>query len=440
MNLEHFENRLNKKFEDFQPNVDDDAIWNNIESHLPGNEKRRRFFWILFGVLLFLVFVSVFAFNSLNDANIDEQKVAKEDMEKLATDPNDPLVELSESTLESIQNNIKDGMSAQGQEQASELISDQFAERLKLVEERLDDLLSKASQDSPVMATEINEDLVELEANPIADVLSETEQMPSFLSPIQLLDRKRISFSSELNFAEFPLQANFTELIAVKDGSKKFSNGLHVGISYLKPMISRSSLEGDMDLLDLRTSAENTFEALQTEVLFEYGISRSFSFLAGVRYMMNNWQSVHVLCEEELNEEQGLRYTLITKTTQSRIGRDHVLSIPFILNYKLGSPDKWRINFSLGYEHSIYANSAGFEIDREGIEYDINSDAEDRYKSTFGSFVVSRISVLYPIGNSCDLSFGLDGKLSITGITNENALIGKSYNYYGMNVGVIKQF
>jgi len=64
MDLERFENNINDKFKNFEPQVDDSMIWDKIEADLPSKKKRKPF-W-LFGFLLIPAFYLV-AFHGAED-------------------------------------------------------------------------------------------------------------------------------------------------------------------------------------------------------------------------------------------------------------------------------------------------------------------------------------------------------------------------------------
>ena len=60
MELRHFEQRIKNLFGSYRPEVDTDAIWENIEPHLKKKKKRRGFIWFFagFGIALLMLFIN----------------------------------------------------------------------------------------------------------------------------------------------------------------------------------------------------------------------------------------------------------------------------------------------------------------------------------------------------------------------------------------------
>lgn len=435
MNLEHFENKLNKKFEDFHPSVSDDLIWDKIEDQLPKEEKRRRFLWLFFGALLGLIVLSTVAYQKIN---MQTKPVEGEIFKSVQTEQKSLIVENAikeESTVKE-----DEAIDAQT-ETVVPLTSDSqlgiLEDRISKIEESLQAIQAEESmikEHSDIIASIGNQKL-ELRNHQI--IIENDYNNVSLINPLQYIGLIPLVKLEEL-FRDKPL-VNFESL---KKETEVFEQlgALHFDLAYYQSAIVHQSKVTQNELLTLRSEAESSFEALQLGMMYEYPLSKRLSLIGGLRYMLNNWESTHVLCEEETSEEQGLRYIQITKTTISRIGKDHVVSIPLLINYSKPLGQKFEVDLALGYEHSFYATHSGFEIDLEGIEYDIDKDEEDRYNGHMGSYALARFGFRYSLSAQTDFRFGLETKLGLNDFQNDNVLVNKKYNYYGLNVGVIRQF
>jgi hypothetical protein len=436
MNLEHFENKLNKKFEEFHPTVNDEMIWDKIEGRLPGEKKRHRFLWLILGALLGLIVLATIAFQKVNDQHegIDKdtfQSAQKSASELLVGSAESEKVNESDEVV-SEDDQMQTIVQATSDPQLSVLESQisKIEKRLNAMEKALT-IDTKVPSDTEVVFDQklYQESILSAEKTSVDEV--------SLINPIQYLGMVPFKMMDVLT-RNTPVVT--FESLAINSDETNRVGALHLGLTYYQSSINHESDEVNSELLSLRSDAESSYEALQLGIMYEYPLSKHFSLSGGIRYMLNNWESKHVLCEEQTLEEQGLRFNQVTKTTISRIGTDHIFSLPLLINFTNDLGSKLKVDFAIGYEHSISAKHQGFEIDPEGVEYDIQLDTEGRYKNIMGSYVLGRLGLRYAFADKTDFRFGLESKMGLTNFQSDFVSVSKKYNYYGLNVGVIRQF
>lgn len=146
MDLKQFENSINKKFQDFEPEVDSLKIWDNIEADLPP-KKKSRYFGLWIGLLLIPLAAFYFYNNgsentsnaiSENDHVIDSKQefteVKKEESITEVVALNDQVLTENSSTKETRITKNDKGQSKSIKEKSKSIGTPTFAQAEKIVE------------------------------------------------------------------------------------------------------------------------------------------------------------------------------------------------------------------------------------------------------------------------------------------------------------------
>ena len=436
MNLEHFENSLKDKFDGFQPSVNDDKIWQAVEPRLNKEKKKRRFFWLLFGLLTSLAIAIGFAVKDtgleIENSQIAETPLNQFDTKSVAS------IEIDEAVQSKTAEDDSDNLN-----QAKEIDISNSEETIRNLENRISkiekNLKSLLNYDSQVLSHSIsklnNTETTLTEENAVVEVLEDIKQF-SLINPIPLMSMMPL-LTLDISDRSKPV-LNTTKLVRQSTAQiNRSSFGIELG--FFVPSIIQNADAMNSDLLELRESATTAFEAIQLGLVYEINLVDNLSLSTGVRFLFNSWESRHVVCESVTTENNGLRFTQITKTDISRVANDQSLSIPLWINFKPQLSEKLGLRVSLGFEQSVFSNLSGYEIDADGIEYDIRQDLDNRYRPHMGFYLLGSISLAYPISYRTDFNIGFESKIGLNNFQNESALVSKKYNFYGLNLGFIRQ-
>ena len=411
MEFQNFERDIQRKFEYFQPTTDDSKIWMAIEDELPKEKKERRFYFWMFGVLS-LVAVGTLSFIYFpNEA--------------------DNVV-----TTDLVSKELKSAISEVKNEKTPIVVDRTW----KTADEKI---ASNANQQSvnggKKTETTIVEDQVGLSELQVFESSNVTNTSSSLMERTQLTVNRlplisNDEFNFELTFDKKPVFSQVLSLLS-KVNNEKNKSSVHLVLGVFIQKMKPSTDQVDFDLLELRDEAESALEMIQLSSLYEYTLSPRISLMTGLKFWSAQHQSQHTICKNDKIDRQFNTMNRVTKTTHLRYGVNQNLSIPIGLNFHIADSQKVRFNLTLSYEYSVWANHRGHEIDLDGSEYNISKDEEGRYARGGNNLSFSPV-ILYKLKEHLSLHFGGEYKLGLNDFTTSASLLNRSYDFYGVNIGL----
>lgn len=236
MDLKQFEDSINKKFKDFEPEVDSLKIWDNIEDDLP-TAKRTKPYWL---ITLLLIPVGLYYFGS----------VASSTNEELATN-NKPVVEFKQ---EATPVQEKESVSI-----AADLVSNDKIEVTKTLD-------SKSIQTKVAVGQNITKQIEE------EQLVTNTNAIQTKVSPVkktaEALSEKQVTFAEAK-------KTQVEESKAVFNKEKDTKLAVEENLADQSAISTTSSNEAITEKVDLDAKVANDEKANEAETISPGSISQN---------------------------------------------------------------------------------------------------------------------------------------------------------------------
>ncbi len=349
MDLKQFEDNINRKFEDFEPEVDSLKIWDNIEEKLPTKSKARYGLWFS---LMLIPILAYFAYSTMiaKDADLstqmdDTETIISQVLEEEAAQISDPIVsEENKMILEAEERTTNNAVSnrierQKSSNQAKEITGNvpvrasinprmnntalpvpTFAEAKNTERvntnnsNNLDSSLQKGqdniklanqnipSSDVSLSNTQLSNELAQDSGTKVQDAIDEklTEDFELSSSSLEVNKDNQITqqedksaeiiddeFEKKENEISKPIQDFAVDKInEVKVLEKRLSISLLGGILATNRKYEAGIEEADVLAIAEKETAEQQLETLQFEALLRYRITPKISVGVGLR----NWR------------------------------------------------------------------------------------------------------------------------------------------------------
>lgn len=458
MAFDHFEQELNNKFKEFQPELDDTGMWALLEAELPSEKKDRKFFWILLGALLTGVIATGLWMSSGDNNSLEVTEVFDPYLSSTASTEAAVEEEAIEESIVKPEATAADNrfqpVPSSIEVAASEVVS---IERLGMIEESSTDIIDETDEVStvvPILARISNNMGSSISSKDLAneeDALVELQLEALMILPSRV-NHSIFYNKSKIMIDDDHLVDQVSHLSPKVEVYSTFS--ISLGATYARV---RSRMEARdvnaMDLLELRDQSNFDLESLNFEFRLQYRLSPNWSLITGLHYNHINEgaRTIHASTTSDVSTDTtGIIYSIkapeyilgnveeITTSTITMNRYNHIgnVSIPIGFNYQrqISSSMSWAIGAV--YELGVFNYTRGYEQDRGSEEYNISSDAENRFKSGGYNNLLLETKLLREIGDRSHFYLGLQHRMGLSNIYNNNYSIKKKFDLPGINVGI----
>ncbi len=456
---------IKENLENARLDWDKESMWDDIESQLPIQEKDRKWFFILLG-LLFLVISGAGGYLLLNNLSVtDDINLQEQAYESTAT---------TEVLMSSQDQNVSPTIT---KEEVVQIIEEE-SENTSEIEEDLLNTNTEAKEVSTTTAipTIINRDenigSVSIrnkttKSNSINNTSNisdnvDNKNQPDIISQKQIVNAQiaslRLLYGSGLGVVriserKIPYIANTTKVLIPQVNT---NNGWQLGIYSGIGMTNRHlESQNNESLLELREQNESTLEVLTTGLKIRKTIADRFFIDAGIEYQRINEKLDYT--EEEIitiSTETDSAYVAnvgtgsqqyfsgridatFTRSQRSiRYNAHHNLNVPIHVGYSNIITPRLTLSAYTGPVINLYQDYSGYNIAADGfVEQSGDIQGVDLVHAFDAGF-----SVDYALGRRMDLSLGafyrkalstfsIDGNVSQS-YDNTNIQVGILYNFY----------
>lgn len=474
MEFDHFEEKLNKKFKAFQPQLNETGLWENIETQLgPAKEERRvGWFWLLasgsalVAIVVFWTLTSLESKDTMQEVNLSEVVGVSQEIEankaiSTTADINSVSDEiqhvsdtkemiLDEAVLETHDKHSSLNDELLANEELSSVNNSKVAPRLaKTLDSQSMDKYSSLSREPAVSDSKVkvsDDQVIIQEVSQVSSASAIQVNLIPNLSFILSHNRDVILIDMELR----PVVQNTP--VVVEEVSSRFS--FSTGLGYSKITTDLQLIDNSFEnLLALREQSEFELEALTTEIRLNYHLSDSWTLISGVHYSMINTgtETSHSTSKIDLVTDTvaiirsftGVRYEedlvpeITTKTSKMmRYNQFHNVTLPLGISYSLGFGRHYTWNVGVIYELGLYNSNNGFEQDEGLLEYNMSTDSESRFKRGGLNNILVETQLHKHIGERSSIFLGLQYRRGLSNIYNNNYSIKKRIDLSGMSAGI----
>jgi len=442
-NQEQIEKNLKEKFDnfelDYKPN---EKMWANIIEELPQKEKSSRKF--LFLMPIFLVGSSFIIYLSISN----NSEVISEDIEKI----NDFItLENEEQDEYRITENGQDfnpSKVSEGQKDQNELNQKSLQEFD--AESFIEDSTETNDQNSTVDKTKLfSESTIPLQS------IIQNENRTNIQTMLSIVSISSISSQIEMQGTEVLSSKLPNELelspVEISEIDQRLSMGVWTGYNSLRAQYSLND-NAYSDVLEERKSSERPLRQYSLGLELEYDLNERWSLQSGLNYSFFQDESFF---ESETSRFDTIpNYEMVAQTSGGKdttvVGtafKTHItssktwsytnrqlFSIPLLINYNIPIGNKSKFGFALGFEKIFYSKISGYELDKNGENYNLTKDEQNRY-GTKGANALLRLNYNFNLTKSWDLRLMANYKYALSSNYNSSAPIKKSFNTFGVSIG-----
>lgn len=502
MEQEQFENHIQNKFDNFNPGIDNDALWNNIEQQLPQKRNKRGIIWWFLGLLL-LVSCGYFGFNSLYNQNAKDVISSSESLKinevvdyENYLKAQDDLEDIDIKNKEQKEPLVSDSNGSDEKSNANEISSEEKIEKSNSIQK-------SQKEDTDILGSELS--AIELQ-NSVSNVIENIESnnfenniahSTSDYSANKSLDEGRsqsksieseISNINGLDDSQIGQAKKLDKLLDISMNSNLLDYERELSLLDLQPRLLNKKVTKSEPRIDLELSASayllqrilSKGESANEDIYDEYQSIleqsetplEAFQFDGGIRYHVNskwmirlgaNYWSLQeksmnrVVGQEEVTVNDVIIETVylpdtvvyVSGSTQvessfdrdiKRYNRHRSISGSIDLFYKSYISDKFGLNVGVGYEKSFWVRHDGYMQDLGEMEYDLELDMDTRFKDSSQDFLKMGVELVWTTNEKIQFITGLNSKLHLTSWNEKTVILNKKYNLFGVKIGILYNF
>ena len=481
MDYKDFENKMQEYFQQFSPEVNEEAIWAAVEEQLPERKKSNY-------LLLFLMVGTVIMVGWLGNTFMDKYS----EFEQISNNSEvlQPTInaQISEGVLVSEETINHKEVSISGTEKP---VLDQVQEELhaKTVMAETVARLSRARIDSVTEETEvylrdqtvISSQLADIQANRISEAGMENvrsefrETMKPVLQGLgaqsekDVTDEKKEFQGPEIDVAEIEeksLPVQEAQLILIEteeeshiedfntlqvedvveeaaEKSNKFS--FKLGGSYSTVMTSYTADGPGAQLMALSQSIERPLESLRGDLQSRIKLGKHWQVGVGISFSRLTESAIHGMRASDTNTIEMMEGTTHTSSTviretTSKVQRFRIynrLSLPLSVIYSGDFTDRIGYELEGGFILGMWSRVQGYELNLDGTEYDLDSDMEERVNSENVNELLFGGRLTYEFSNKLKVYGGVVYSYGLSNVYASDYLITKRYDLLGLSGGLI---